>query len=93
MSSDKKEDICSRPDCIWKATSQNPDLYICLRCGKDKKAEPPKAEPKPKPKPNPLPTIFMALVVALVISLMFDSARSPRHQRFQRYDHHSSLGC
>lgn len=94
MSSEKKEDICSRSDCIWKPTSQDPDLYFCLRCDKIKKAEKKKKEQDKKPEPTFSPKImFMALAVALVITLIMGSARSPRHPRFDRYDHPCSYGC
>lgn len=86
MSSEKKEDICHRPDCNWVLVSKETMSYVCLRCGK--KWPLPK-EPGPKPKPGPPQSVIflMALAVALAISLIMSSTESqPDRRTHWHYD-------
>ncbi len=87
MSSEKKEDICNRPDCNWVLVSKETMSYACLRCGK-KLPPPPKPKEKPK-EPSPPPVVLLiALVVALFISLIFSSAESRSYQPTNRHHYH-----
>jgi hypothetical protein len=74
MSSDdkkEKEEICNRPDCIWVATTTDPDFYVCLRCNKQRKVEKKEEKEEEEEESEFSPGLLLiVLIVALFISLI-----------------------